>query len=118
MSHSAWARTLVAATAALALAVGAALHAERAAPRPAAQRELQRALGGVGLGAGVVPAWSFNAFDPRLEPTCESSDWPIPGGACYSPDHVGPVSHFRPPPRPMIEVAGIPRLRLRAGSVR
>lgn len=69
----------------------------------------QAALGGLGLGASVVPAWSFNAFDPRAEPLCESSDWPIPGGACYSPDHVGPVSHFRAPPALM----GIPKLKRR-----
>lgn len=91
---------------------GAALRSEVRPGRPALAG-VQRSLGGLGLGAGVVPAWSFNAFDPRLEPICESSDWPIPGGACYSPDHVGPVSHFRPPPRPTIEVAGIPRLTIK-----
>lgn len=73
---------------------------------PAAVVALQRAAGGLGLGASVVPAWSFNAFDPRAEPICESSDWPLPGGVCYSPDHVGPVSHFSAPRG----LKGIPRL--------
>lgn len=78
---------------------------ERHADLPAAVA-LQRAVAGLGLGASVVPAWSFNAFDPRAEPICESSDWPLPGGVCYSPDHVGPVSHFRAP----AGLKGIPRL--------
>ena len=100
------ARVLVAAIVALALACGAALVGEARGARPELVA-VQRAVAGVGLGAGVVPAWSFNAFDPRLEPLCESSDWPIPGGACYSPDHVGPVSHFR---APVERVEGLPRL--------
>jgi|GEM_PF-2784195 len=57
-------------------------------------RLLQRDLGGLGLGAAVVPAWSFRSIDPRLEPCCELDDWPIPGGFCYAPDHTGSVSHF------------------------
>ena len=73
---------------------------------------VQIALGGLGLGAATVPAWSFNAFDPRLEPVCEAVDWPLPGSACYAPDHVGPVSHFRSP----ASVDGIPRLILRSAT--
>lgn len=110
MGHRRGARALILGVLALLAAVAVALLAEARGTRPALAG-MQRAVAGLGLGAGVVPAWSFNAFDPRLEPLCESSDWPIPGGACYSPDHVGPVSHFRPPPRPTIEVAGIPRLK-------
>ena len=106
------ARALVAAVGVLALATGLALVGEARSERPA-QVDMQHSTGGVGLGASVVPAWSFNAFDPRLEPICESSDWPIPGGACYSPDHVGPVSHFRPADRKQFEVRGIPRLTVR-----
>lgn len=112
MGHARGARVLVWAVALFAVFALGALGLEPHVARPQLAA-LQHSLGGLGLGAGVVPAWSFNAFDPRLEPICESSDWPIPGGACYSPDHVGPVSHFRPPPRPMLEVAGIPRLKLR-----
>lgn len=111
MGHGRGALALVLGLVVLALGTAGALVAEARGER-AALAELQAALGGLGLGAAVVPAWSFNAFDPRLEPTCESSDWPVPGGACYSPDHVGPVSHFRPPARGD-ELAGIPRLKLK-----
>ena len=109
MGHGRGAFALVLGLALLALGAAGALVAEARVERPAVVH-LQHALGGFGLGAGVVPAWSFNAFDPRLEPICESSDWPIPGGACYSPDHVGPVSHFR---APAAELAGIPRLKIK-----
>jgi hypothetical protein len=57
-------------------------------------RKFQQVVGGFGLGAAVVPAWSFHAFDPRVEAICGSDDWPTPGGPCYSPDHIGPVSAF------------------------
>jgi len=109
MSHAGSARLLVGTVVVLALGCATALAVEARTERPALVA-LQHTAGGLGLGAGVVPAWSFNAFDPRLEPICESSDWPIPGGACYSPDHVGPVSHFRAPAE---AVPGIPRLRLK-----
>lgn len=57
-------------------------------------RQIQGAVGGLGLGASASPTWAFNAFDPRLEPHCEAGIWPLAGGPCYSPDHVGPVSDF------------------------
>jgi hypothetical protein len=69
--------------------------------------DVQTSLGGLGLGAAVVPAWSFSAFDPRLEPVCESCDAPMAGGPCYSPDHLGPVSQFRVPPG----LDGVPEVR-------
>jgi hypothetical protein len=58
---------------------------------------LQRAVGGLGLGAVAVPAWSFSAFDPRLDPTCDAEEFPLPGVPCFTPDHIGPLSHFETP---------------------
>jgi hypothetical protein len=71
-----------------------ALISERGRTGGASVRKFQQIVGGFGLGAAVVPAWSFHAFDPRVEATCGSDDWPTPGGPCYSPDHIGPVSAF------------------------
>lgn len=70
--------------------------------RRAGSREVllfQRAVSGLGLGAVSSPAWTFHALDPRVDPTCEADSWPVPGGACYAPDHLGPVSRF-PEPQP------------------
>jgi hypothetical protein len=77
-------------------ATGFVLLAESRPSARAAVRDLQLTLGGLGLGAVASPAWSFHAFDPRLDPACDADSWPTPGGPCYAPDHVGPVSHFLP----------------------
>lgn len=49
--------------------------------------EIQRSIGGLGLGSSRTATWGFHAFDERLESHCEAEDWPRPGGPCYSPDH-------------------------------
>jgi hypothetical protein len=51
----------------------------------------QLATGGLGLGAAVSGAWSYRAFDARLESTCESELWPIPGLWCANPYHGASV---------------------------
>ena len=57
-------------------------------PRPDA---FQTATGGTGLGAAVSAAWSWRAFDARLEPTCENELWPIAGLSCPNPYHGASV---------------------------
>ena len=49
--------------------------------------EFQRLVGGLGMGSTAMPYWDFSAFDPRLEPDCTCSLWPVPGGFLYSPEH-------------------------------
>ena len=65
-----------------------------------AMANFQQQIGGVGLGAIVVPAWNFVDYDPRLQPVAADNLYPIPGGYSYSPDRLAMVSGFRePPPR-------------------
>jgi hypothetical protein len=60
---------------------------------PNAERDaFQVATGGLGLGSAVSCAWSFHAFDPRLEATCDNELWPIPGLACANPHHGASVA--------------------------
>ncbi len=54
----------------------------------------QKSIGGVGLGAVLVPAWNFSDFDPRLQPEATDSLYPLPGGYAYSPDRLAMVSNF------------------------
>lgn len=54
----------------------------------------QQSVGGVGLGAVLVPAWNFSDFDPRLQPKATDTIYPIPGGYSYSPDRLAMVSAF------------------------
>jgi len=56
----------------------------------------QTATGGLGLGSAVSGAWSFHAFDPRLEATCENELTPIPGLACSNPYHGASVADLPP----------------------
>ncbi len=57
--------------------------------------EFQERIGGVGLGAILVPAWNFSDYDPRLQPVAADSLYPVPGGYSYSPDRLAMVSRFR-----------------------
>ena len=43
--------------------------------------------GGLGMGASRALYWDFSTFDPRLEPDCTCSLWPVPGGFLFSPEH-------------------------------
>jgi hypothetical protein len=54
----------------------------------------QQMVGGVGLGAVIVPAWNFSDFDPRLQPEAMDTLYPLPGGYGYSPDRLAMVSAF------------------------
>jgi len=56
--------------------------------------DFQRAIGGVGLGAVMVPAWNFRDFDPRLQQSSYDSLFPIPAGYSYSPDRLSMVTSF------------------------
>jgi hypothetical protein len=55
----------------------------------------QQMIGGVGLGAVIVPAWNFCDYDPRLQPDPIDILYPIPGGYAYSPDRLAMVTSFR-----------------------
>ena len=55
----------------------------------------QQMIGGVGLGAVLVPAWNFCDYDPRLQPNPTDILYPIPGGYAYSPDRLAMVTSFR-----------------------
>lgn len=58
-------------------------------PRPEqddANRRLQRAFRGFGLGAAIRGDWGFAGFDPRVDGERETDLWPIPGGYAYSPE--------------------------------
>jgi hypothetical protein len=83
---------LLVALAVLACADGAWLAAQS---RPSEPRDAYQAVtGGLGLGSAVSAAWSFHAFDPRLEATCENELWPIPGLACANPHHGASVAEL------------------------
>jgi drug/metabolite transporter (DMT)-like permease len=69
----------------------------REAAQAPAPRPFQAATGGVGLSAAVSVSWSFFAFDPRLESTCENELWPVPGLTCPNPIHGATL--LDPPPR-------------------
>ena len=64
------------------------------ANRASSQYQLQRYIGGVGMGAVTVPAWNFSDYDPRLEVAADDSFYPIPGGYSFSPDRLGMVTSF------------------------
>ena len=79
---------------ALLLAAAAVLLAftcVEAARGPAGARgpvgDFHRLTGGLGMGATAALYWDFSTFDPRLEPDCTCSIWPVPGGFLYSPEH-------------------------------
>ena len=61
------------------------------------QLRFQQMVGGVGMGAVLVPAWNFSDYDPRLQPEPIDMLYPIPGGYSYSPDRLAMVSSFRKP---------------------
>jgi hypothetical protein len=62
---------------------------------PSEPRDAYQAVtGGLGLGSAVSGAWSFHAFDPRLEASCENELWPIPGLACANPHHGASVAEL------------------------
>ncbi len=54
----------------------------------------QQAIGGVGLGSTLVPAWNFSDFDPRLQKSPADRVFPVPSGYSYSPDRLSMVSSF------------------------
>jgi hypothetical protein len=53
--------------------------------------EFQRLTGGLGMGSTAALYWDFSTFDPRLEPDCTCSLWPVPGGYLFSPEHRSTV---------------------------
>jgi hypothetical protein len=82
---------------ALAALVAAGAGAITVGDRPvAADMHLARATGGVGLGPAAAADWSFHAYDPRIEATCEAELWPVPGGPCYVPHHGATVADLPP----------------------
>lgn len=54
----------------------------------------QRDVGGVGLGAVLVPAWNFRDYDPRLQQVAADTVYPLPGGYSYSPERLLMVTSF------------------------
>ena len=54
----------------------------------------QHAIGGVGMGAVMVPAWNFSDYDPRLQESSEDAVYPVPAGYSFSPDRLSMVSSF------------------------
>lgn len=56
----------------------------------------QQAIGGVGLGSVLVPAWNFSDFDPRLQQSEADQIYPVPSGYSFSPDRLSMVSSFTP----------------------
>ncbi|MBM4054968.1 MAG: hypothetical protein FJ264_09945 [Planctomycetes bacterium] len=56
------------------------------------EKDFQKLLYGVGIGATTKPSWCYINFDPRIDSRCTYIEWPIPGGYCYCPDHTGTVS--------------------------
>lgn len=54
----------------------------------------QKLVHSVGLAATAKPAWCYINFDPRVDPRCSCTEWPIPGGYCFCPDHTGTVSYI------------------------
>lgn len=58
-------------------------------------RSFQKMVGGVGMGAMVVPSWNEIDFDARLQSVDDSKIWPIPGSYCYSPAQSTTVTHFK-----------------------
>jgi len=101
--------------AALALAVNAYTWFEREASLAgrADVIEFERLTGGLGMGASAVPYWDLSGFDPRLEPDCTCTLWPVPGGYLFSPEHRRTV--WEPPES--FGRAGIPSSR-DAGAAR
>ena len=69
-------------------------RAARRGPGPEAAG-FARMTGGLGMGAADALYWDYETFDPRLEPDCSCSLWPVPGGFLYSPEHRATV--FDPP---------------------
>ncbi len=65
-------------------------------PPTPVERPFQIATGGIGLSSAVSGAWSFFAFDPRTESTCENELWPIPGATCPNPYHGANVADLPP----------------------
>jgi hypothetical protein len=63
--------------------------------RSADVEAFERLMGGLGMGASCAIYWDFSTFDPRLEPDCTCSLWPVPGGYLFSPEHRMTV--FDPP---------------------
>jgi hypothetical protein len=90
--------------------VGGLIEARRArgAERSACARA-QALVGGHGLGAVTVAAWCTFTFDPRSEPLCSCPTWPVPGSACFCPDHAASVASFQE----QVSVARVPRAVLR-----
>ena len=76
---------LISAVLALSVTLG-----ERMRPQPAGlseARQFATMTGGLGMGASAAIYWDFATFDPRLEPDCTCSLWPVPGGFLFSPEH-------------------------------
>lgn len=65
-------------------------------PPSSVERPFQSATSGIGLSSAVSPAWSFFAFDPRTESTCENELWPIPGASCPNPYHGATLADLPP----------------------
>jgi hypothetical protein len=47
----------------------------------------QHLVGGLGFGPALDLSGCASAFDPRLDASCHQEYGPIPGGACFGPQH-------------------------------
>ncbi|MBA4393762.1 MAG: hypothetical protein C0407_09445 [Desulfobacca sp.] len=60
---------------------------------------VQKILGGLGMGAISSPVWNFINYDPRVSPVDDSLTWPIPGGYSYGPDRTATITYFEEVPK-------------------
>jgi hypothetical protein len=58
--------------------------------------ELQRLIGGLGVGPAVDLSRCPFSFDPRLCPDCPLNHGPVPGGACFCPQHACSILYHPP----------------------
>jgi hypothetical protein len=54
--------------------------------RPAG--EFQQLVGGLGMGPAIDLSRCARSLDPRLYPDCPLNHEPVPGGACFCPQHA------------------------------
>jgi hypothetical protein len=67
----------------------------------------QSTVGGLGMGAAVIPAWNLLHFDPRLQPIDDSNLWPVAGSYPYSPSAVSTAVALRELRREDLRIIGV-----------
>jgi hypothetical protein len=62
-------------------------------------KAMQKALGGLGMGAIAGPVWNFINYDPRIMSYDDALTWPIPGGYSFGPDRTATITYFEENPQ-------------------